>query len=142
MARGRLASLATGAKPADIAIAELNADLRDIVKETEKELVKEMRRVGNEARDAVRRSNEAPYRTGRLRKSVKTSVRRKSEVSLYSTLPQAPVYEFGGRIKPRGSVITIPKTNFVRGTVVAIGDDIDERIAEAFDGIARKNRFF
>ena len=128
--------------PVESAVARLNADLRDIQRETEKELVKEMRRVGNEARDVIRRSTEAPYRTGKLRKSIKTSVRKKSEVSLYSNLPQAPVFEFGGRIRPRGSVISIPKTNFVTGAVLAMGDDVDEKLAEAFDGIARRNRFF
>lgn len=126
----------------DVAVAKLNAALRDIKKETEKEASKELRRVGNEARDAVRRSTEAPYRSGATRKSVKVGVRRKFEVSLYSNLPQAPVWEFGGKIRPRGAVIEIPKTNFVRGTVVALGDDIDQKLAEALDDIARHHRFF
>lgn len=142
MPRGAL-DLATGrALPADLAIAELNASFRAIEKETEKELVKEMRRVGNEARDVVRRSTASPYRTGKTRKGIKTSVRRKSEIALVSNEAQAPVWEFGGRIRPRGRVITIPKTNFVSGAVLAMGDDIDERLADAFDSVARRHRFF
>lgn len=124
---------------AEAAIARFDESLRAIEKDTEKELLKEMRRVGDEARDAVRRSTEPPYRTGTLRKSIRTSVRRKSEISLYSTLPQAPVWEFGGKIAPKGAAIDIPQTNFVRGTVLAIGDDIDDRLADAFDEISHRH---
>lgn len=128
--------------PPTLAVQLLNKHLRAIERETAKELTSELRTLGNEVRDKVRSSTEDPYRTGGLRKSVKTSVRRKSEVSIYSNLPAAPVWEFGGRIKPRGTPITIPKTEFVRSVVLAEGDDFDERIADRFDTIARRNGFF
>jgi Bacteriophage HK97-gp10, putative tail-component len=123
------------------AFAVLAAQMAEIEKEAAKELTKLLREIGNEARDVVRSSTEPPYATGKLRKSVKTSVRQKGVVSLYSNLPQAPVFEFGGSIKPRGTPITIPQTNFVRGPVVALGDDIDERMAEAFDDISHRHGF-
>ena len=126
----------------DLGIKALNGSLRGIEKEVEKELTKELRRLGNEIRDTIRGSTADPYRTGKLRKSVKTSVRRKGVVSLYSNEPHAPIFEFGGVIKPRGTRIKIPGTNFVRGTVVAISDAIDEEIADAFDGVARRHGFF
>lgn len=129
------------ALPPQLAIDAFNRQLREIAKETEKELSQELRRIGNEARDVVRGSTEDPYETGGLRRSVKTSVRRKSEVSVYSNLPQAPVHEFGGTIKPRGRPITIERTNFVSGTVLALGDEIDSEIGEAFDKVARRNGF-
>jgi hypothetical protein len=128
--------------PPGPAFALLSKQLKAIQKETEKELTKELRRVGNEVRDDVRSSTDAPHRTGKLRKSVKTSVRRKMEVRLYSNLPQAPVFEFGGTIRPRGKPITIPRTEFVGGTVLRLGDDIDERIADAFDDVAKRHGFF
>lgn len=127
--------------PPSLAVDLLNHHLRSIQKDTEKELTKKLREVGNNARDVVRRSTDAPHRTGRLRKSVRTSVRKKNQVSLYSNLPQAPVFEFGGRIRPKGTAISIPKTSFVSGTVLALGDQIDEELADAFDSIARRNGF-
>ncbi len=127
--------------PPGPAFGLLNAHLKAIEKEIEKELSKELRRVGNEVRDRVRSSTQRPHRTGRLRRSVKTSVRRKTQVSLYSNLPQAPVWEFGGTIRPKGAPIEIPRTEFVRGTVVKLGDDIDERMAEAMDSVARRHGF-
>jgi hypothetical protein len=128
--------------PADIAIARFNASLRGVQKDTEKEMVKRLREVGNEARDEVRGSTRPPFRTGRTRKGIRTSVRRKSEVSLYSNEPQAPVWEWGGVIRPRGTPIEIPKTNFVTGAVLKHGDDFDERMADEFDQIAHRHGWF
>ncbi len=129
-------------EPFGVAVAKLDHSLRAIQKDIEKELTKELRRIGNEARDVVRSSTHSPYLTGKTRKSVKTSVRRKSEVSLYSNLPQAPVWEFGGTIKPRGVPISIPKTNFVRGVVLGLSEDIEDRIADAFDDVAHRHGWF
>jgi hypothetical protein len=128
--------------PAKLAFERLTLALRAIEKDTEKELNKALRDLGNEVRDKIRGSAASPFLTGRLRKSIRTSVRGKSQVSLYSTLPQAPVWEYGGTIRPRGVPITIPKTNFVTGVVLAEGDDFDERIADKFDEIAHRHGFF
>ena len=130
------------ALPPKLAVQQLNAHLRHIQKETEKELSSELRRVGNEARDEVRGSSEDPYLTGGSRKSIKTSVRRKFNVSLYSNEPQVPVLEWEGTIRPKGVPIEFKGTAFVRPTVLERGDDIDDKLADAFDSIARRNGFF
>jgi hypothetical protein len=127
--------------PAKLAFERLALSLAAIEKETEKELTSKLRDLGNEVRDKVRSSTQPPFRTGKTRHSIRTSVRRKSEVSLYSTLPQAPVWEFGGTIRPKGVPITFPKTSFVSGTVLKYGDDFDERIADEFDRIAHRHGF-
>lgn len=143
MAGGTAASaLIRGAKPPGAAIAEFNAALLDIERETEKQLNAELRRVGDEVRDIVRgRTGITPYKTGRLRESIRTSVRRKGLVSLYSNLPYAPLWNFGGTISPRGVPITFKATMFVTGTVLGRGDDIDEQLGDAFDSIAHKHGF-
>lgn len=133
--------MAIAAKATEAAFTNVQRRLAAIAKDTEKELTAELRKVGNEARDVVRSSTEAPYRTGKTRKSVRLSVRRKTVLSLYSNSPQSPVWEFGGVIRPKGKPIEIPQTNFIRGTVVAIADEIDEKLADAFDRIARRNGF-
>lgn len=127
--------------PPALAIDAFNSHLREIQKETEKELGQELRRIGNEARDEIRGSTEDPFLTGATRRSVKTSVRRKSQVSLFSTAPQAPVWHWGGTIRPRGAPIEFPRTEFVAGTVLELADEIDEEIGEAFDRIARRRGF-
>src|SRR5690349_775273 len=86
----------SGQKANELAVARLNASLRAIERDVTKELSKQIREVANSARDEVRRSTRPPFRTGRTRKGVKSSVRRKYEASLYSLLPQAPIFEFGG----------------------------------------------
>lgn len=127
--------------PPKLAVDLLNHHLREIKKETEKELSKMLREIGNNARDEIRADTQSPFRTGTTRKRVKTSVRKKFEVSLYSNDPQTPVWEYGGTIRPRGVPIEIPKTSFVSGTVLKRGDQIDEELADAFDSIARRNGF-
>lgn len=129
------------AAPAAAAFTALERQLRSIRRDAEKDLTRELRQVGHSVRDEVRGSTDDPYRTGKLRRSVKTSVRKKSTVSLYSNEPQAPVFEFGGKIEPRGTTIEIPRTEFVGSTVDALGRDIDERMADAFDSISRRHGF-
>lgn len=96
-----------------------------------------LREIGNEIRDKIRASQAPPFRTGRLRQSVKVSVRR-GTISLYSTLPQAPVWEFGGTIEPRGAPIHIPETSFVSGEVKRSSEATAEKLAEVLDATARK----
>jgi len=128
-------------KPIDLAVARLDAEMLRIRKETEKELNKELKRVGDEVRDEVRTSSKPPFRTGKLRRSFKTSVRRKGLVSVYSNEPYAPVWEWGGEIHPRGVPIIFPETRFVTGTVEERGDDIADKLADAFNSIAHDNGF-
>lgn len=129
------------ALPPGPAFALLNKRLRGIEKDTEKALTREIRRVVTEVRDEVRSSTKPPHRRGKIRKSVKTSVRRKHEAALVSKHPAAPVWNFGGVIEPRGVPITIPKTNFVSGPVAERGPETEQNITDAFGDIAREHGF-
>lgn len=111
--------------------------MRMLSPELAKALSAELRDIGDHARDKVRSSGARPYRTGRLRKSIKTSVTQR-RVTLYSTLPQAPVWNFGGEIKPRGIPIRIPRTEFVTGAVKAEGEYVTERLGGLLEGMARR----
>jgi hypothetical protein len=127
------------ALPFDLAVARFNESLRAIEKDTTKELSKALREEANKVRDKVRTSTARPYRTGKLRRSVKTSVRGKYNASLYSLLPQAGVLHWGGTIRPRGVPITFPKTEFVTAEVLAGADEFEERIADRFDEISHRH---
>lgn len=130
-----------GPQSTKAAFTDLQRRMGAIERDLMKELAKELRRVTNEVRDVVRGSTADPFATGKSRKSVRSSVRKKYEASLYSNLPQVPVQEWGGVIKPRGVPIEFKPTNFVRGTVVALADDIDQKLGDAFDRIAARKGF-
>lgn len=117
-------------------IADLLRDLRRMDKELGKALTRALREVGDDVRDDVRSSTKAPYRTGRLRRSIKTSVRR-GQVSLYSTLPQAPVHHWGGTIRPRGAPIRIKRTEFLTSEVAERADDTERKLGSLVDTTAR-----
>jgi hypothetical protein len=114
--------------------------LKGIEKDIGKALTKELRKVGDEARDVIRSSSAPPHDTGTLRRSIKTSV-RSGVVSLTSSLPQAPVHEYGGKISPRGVSIKIKETHFVAGTVLALGDQIDTQMSKAVEKVAQHHGF-
>jgi hypothetical protein len=121
-------------------ISDLLRDLRKIDKRLGASLVSELRLVGNKARDRVRTSTQTPYRTGRTRRSVKTSVRR-GGISLYSNLPQAPVWHWGGTIKPRGVPITFPRTEFVAKEVRDASKDTEAELAGVLEATAERYGF-
>lgn len=118
-------------------IKDLVRDLRRLDRRLALAFTAELRDIGNEVRDKVRTSTQRPFRTGALRRSVKTSVRG-AQVSLYSTLPQSGVWEWGGTIRPRGSPIVIPETEFVRREIVAGARGVEERMGEILDQAASR----
>lgn len=113
-------------------LRELQRDLRRIDKNLPKALTKTLREIGNEARDEIRASKARPYRTGKTRRGVKTSVRR-GGVSLVTKLPQGPVWEWGGTIRPRGAPISIPRTEFIRGTVIKRRGETEKAVGQVID---------
>jgi hypothetical protein len=121
-------------------IGDLLRDLRKIDKRLGASLVSELRAVGDKARDQVRGSTAPPYRTGRLRGSVKTGVRRGS-ISLYSNMPQAPVWHWGGSIEPRGVPIRFPRTEFVSKEVLKVGAHAEGELAAVLDATAARYQF-
>lgn len=106
----------------------------------------ELRDIGNEVRDRIRSSTDAPYgdaandsqgKAGRKRGSVKTSVRR-GGVALVSSEPDAGVWNWGGTIRPRGAPIVIPRTEFVSGEVEKDTEHVEERLGSLTDEVARR----
>lgn len=121
-------------------IKALARDLGKIDRKLRGALVAELRSIGNDARDAVRRSHEPPFETGRKRGSVRTSVRG-AAISLYSLQPDAAVWNWGGKIAPRGSPIQIPRTEFVSGEVAKRSEDTEERLEGILDATAARYGF-
>jgi len=121
-------------------ISDLLRDLRTIDKRLGASLVKELRDVGNETRDKVRNSTAPPYRTGKMRRSVRTGVRR-GAITLYSNLPQGDVLEWGGSIKPRGVPIEFPRTEFVRKEVAASSEGTEARLSGLLEATAARYSF-
>lgn len=113
-------------------LRELQRDLRRVDKNLGKASDRVMREIANEIRDDIRTSTARPYRTGKLRKSVKSRVRR-GGASLVSKLPQAPVFEWGGTIRPRGAPITIERTEFIRGRVIKHREKTEKALEKALD---------
>lgn len=125
-------------------IKQFAREMRAIDRDLGKAVSQELRSIGNVERDKIRRSTAAPYgpvdsqgKIGRKRQSIKTSVRA-GGVSLYSTQPDAGVWEFGGKIRPRGVPITIPQTAFVRKQVDADKEYTMTRLAVMLEGIAER----
>jgi hypothetical protein len=106
-----------------------------------------LRAIGNEVRDEVRSSTDAPYAespandskgiVGRKRRSVKTSVRA-GGVSLYSLEPDAGAFNWGGTITPRGVPITIPRTQFVTRAVEDHKEKTEASLLGVVEEVARR----
>lgn len=107
----------------------------------------ELRAMGNEIRDEIRAGTDSPRsespgedsqgKIARKRRSIKTSVRA-GGVSLYSREPDAGVWNWGGTIRPKGSPITIPKTEFVSGQVKRDAPKVETALAGLLEGLARR----
>jgi hypothetical protein len=121
-------------------IGALIRDLRKIDKDLASSLVKELRSIGNTARDEVRGSTAYPFRTGGLRRSVKTGVRR-GTIVLFSRLPQSGVIEWGGKIKPRGVPIEFKRSEFVTDAVEANSAGAEERLGVVLESTAARHGF-
>jgi hypothetical protein len=122
-----------GAGMIDVAgIRNLARDFGLIDKSLRAALIKEIRNSGDKLRDEIRSSDAPPYKSGRLRSSVRTSVRGGS-LSLYSREPYANVQHWGGTISPKGTPIKIRKTLFVYGPATKATPRITEEMAVLLD---------
>lgn len=129
------------AVPLSVAMSELQAALLSILHETQDAMSEELAEVAGTSASKISGSQDAPYATGKTRGSVKMLQEGDAKFSLQSPEPQAAVWNWGGTIEPRGAPIEIPRTEFVTGTVETYGGDIDEKIADRFDNIARAHGF-
>jgi hypothetical protein len=112
-------------------VREFRRDLKKLEPAIDRELRGEIREAG--ATVLVRARSLAPRLTGELAQSLRLSVTQRG-VSIYSALPQAPVLHWGGRIEPRGTAITFPRTEFITS---AVEERADELLDDIGDGIER-----
>jgi len=119
-------------------LSKLRRDLGKIDKDLRLAANRHIREVANEVRDEAR--SRAPKKTGRLQKSIKASVRA-AGASIYSDLVYAPVHEWGGTIRPRGTPIEIEGKHFMRSAVDDKTERIEEHLGDLLDGIADRHGF-
>lgn len=119
-------------------LAKLRRDLGRIDRGLRTAADRHIRQAANRVRDTAR--SKAPRRTGRLSKSIRTSVRARG-ASIYSNLEYAPVHEWGGTISPRGTPITIEASHYMAEAVEENTDMIEEELGRLLDGIADRHGF-
>jgi HK97 gp10 family phage protein len=119
-------------------LSKLRRDLKKIDRDLGREATRHVRRVANQVRDEAR--SRAPKKTGRLSKSIRTSVRSKG-ASIYSPEEYAGVHEFGGTISPKGTPIEIEGQRFIYGAIDEKADDVAEQLGDLLDHIADTNGF-
>lgn len=120
-------------------LSQLNRSLGRIDKDLRRESLRHIREVTRKVRDTAR-DKYTPKLTGELAKSLRYSASNRG-ASVSSSLPQSPVWEWGGRISPRGVPILIPRTRMIGRAVEDHTDDIEEQIGRLFDRIASANGF-
>jgi hypothetical protein len=116
-------------------LREFRRDLKRIEPAVAKEMTHEIR-AGAVPMLASARSL-APRLSGELSRSTRLSVTTKG-VSIYSTLPQAPVLHWGATIEPRGAPITFPRTEFITKPVEAGADHLVESIGDGVERVASR----
>jgi phage gpG-like protein len=116
-------------------LAELRRALRRIDKTLDRGLAVKLRSVGQLVQGAARREADKFRKSGRLSGSIRVSVRQR-QASIYSNLPQAPVHEYGGTIRPRGVPIAIPRREYMRRGVANSRRRIDAELEDILDAIA------
>jgi hypothetical protein len=114
-------------------LREFRRDLKRLDAGANKALSAELRETGGQALVTAR--SLAPRVTGKLADSLRLSVTQKA-VTIYSTLPQAPVIHYGGTISPRGVPISFPRTEFITRAVEQHGDELLENVGRDIDRAA------
>jgi hypothetical protein len=105
-----------------------------------KALVATVKESVNKTRDEIRSSTDSPYATGTLRSKTRSSVTVKG-AAIYNRLPQAAVWNWGGKIKPKGVDIQIPRTEFVSGPIEKRRDEMGKELSGLLAGIADRYGF-
>lgn len=127
-------------------LGALNRSLGKIDKALKRDAVKHLRETAKDVAGtagslAPRGTRPLPRgRTVRLADSYKGAANQRGG-SVYSNLPQAPVFEYGGTIAPRGVPITIRKHRVVGFAIQREAPRIEEEIGDLLDRIARRNGF-
>ncbi|HTU15635.1 MAG TPA: HK97 gp10 family phage protein [Solirubrobacterales bacterium] len=128
-----------------VGLAQFRRDLGKIDKDLSKEINRYLRQIATSARDTAR-SNAPLGATGKLRRSIKHSVKSK-EMSLYSDLEYAPAHEWGtsgkpdSKVQPRGVPIRIKRSQMLGRAVFTRADDIENHLLGLVDHLAQVNGF-
>jgi phage gpG-like protein len=116
-------------------VKEFQRDLRRMQPEVAKELRQEIKAGAGPILASARLS--APKLSGTLARSIKLSVTARG-VSIYSTVPYAPVVHWGGTISPRGVDITFARTEFITKSVEARADELVDDIGDSVERVAER----
>jgi hypothetical protein len=116
------------------------ADFRRDLKAIDRDFPKEANRVLKAAvgEVAVEAAVTAPRRTGRLSRSYRPFTRGMI-AGVRSTLPYAPVIEYGGTISPRGVDITFPKRETVTRAAERRANDVVDKFGDGIEDLARRH---
>lgn len=114
-------------------LSDLRRVLRKVDKNLDRSVSQALRGVAAEVRQRARA--KAPVKSGALRRSIKYSVRPMG-ASVYSRLDYAPVHEFGGRVRPKGTPIRVPRRRYIGRAVKESRRDIDAVTRSLLDNIA------
>lgn len=124
----------------------LNRSLGKIDKELKRESVRHLRdtatKVAGTAGGFAPKGTRPlpPGRKVRLADSFKGAANQRGG-SVYSNLPQAPVFEHGGTIAPKGAPITIRKAGMVEKAIQHDARDIAEAVGDLLDKIGYRHGF-
>jgi phage gpG-like protein len=115
-------------------LQKFSRDLKRLDPAVQKAMASDLRGAGEVVRSEA--ASIAPRRSGRLAASIKLSVTQ-AKVSIYSTLPYAPVVHWGGTITPRGSRIVFTRTEFISKPAERHADELAEKIGDSVERAAR-----
>lgn len=92
----------------------------------------ELARTTKEAHDSIVSSTDDPYLTGFTRRSTGHDIGK----AIYSTLPWARIWEYGGVVEPSGHAISFPRTEWMSKPMNEAFEGIEDRLAKMFDTLA------
>ena len=117
-------------------LAKLRRDLRRMQPAALKEIRGVLRdAAGVVAADAAR---NAPRLTGALAKSIRPGTSG-NRAFVRSRLPYAGVHEYGGRISPQGTPISIKRSAFIARAIEAKQEQIVDELGDGIERVATKH---
>lgn len=126
-------------------LGKLNRDLGKIDRDLRKDSVGRLREVAKKVRGDARSlapKGTAPKTPGvpHLAQSLRYSASNRG-AAITSAAPHAPVWNYGGTIRPSGSPIEIPRTQFMGRAVAKNTRHIEDELGELVESLARRNGF-
>lgn len=117
-------------------LRELRRDLRAMDAALPKEVSGVLRQAAQIVADEARR--RAPVRSGTLAAGYRPGTAG-DKALVRTTVPYAPVHEFGGTIRPRGTPITIRKQSMIYGAIARRREDVERLLLREFDQLASRH---